>query len=52
MEYYTFISEAVPIGSLIGMMARVLWGGVCIVVVYVLGHYIMGGLRWLWRRGK
>jgi len=50
MEYYTFSSSMVPIGSLMGLVSGALWGGVSIVVAYVLGHYIMRGLGALWRR--
>ena len=50
MEYYTFISSMVPIGGLIELVSRILWGGVSIVVAYYLGYYLMRGLGSLWGR--
>ena len=52
MDYYTFMSSMVPLGSARarGLIAKALWGGVSILVAYYVGHYIMRGLGALWRR--
>ena len=51
MEYYTFMSSMVPLGPIVGLIAKALWGGSSILVAYYVGHYLMRGLRALWRRG-
>ena len=48
--YYNFYSTVVPIGALIGMVSRILWGGISVVVAYYLGYYFMRGLASLWGR--
>jgi len=50
MKYYSFYSNVVPIGGLIGYMVWGLWGVLMLLVAYALGYYFMGGLRALWRR--
>ena len=50
MEYYSFVSSMVSLGPIMGLIAKVLWGGVSILVAYYVGHYIMRGLVALWRR--
>ena len=50
MDYCTFTSSMVPLGPIMGLIAKAMWGGVSILVAYYVGHYIMRGLGALWRR--
>lgn len=50
MENLTFMSSVVPLGPIMVLISRTFWWGICLVVSYYMGHYLMGGLRALWRR--
>ena len=48
--YYNFYSTVVPLGPIMGLIARVVWGAFMLLVGYALGHAFMWGLGALWRR--
>ena len=50
MENLTFMSSMIPLGPIMGLIVKVLWGGGSILVAYYVGYYIMRGLVALWRR--
>lgn len=50
MDIYTFTSSMVPLGPIMGLIAKAVWFGFLILGTYTLVHAFMRSLGWLLRR--